>query len=82
METLILRVHEYGGCCEVYPCEKCGFRGTDIDFIHSHIETFHGSSEETTNHITLDDTAIEAQPVCFKRISKILVALSWTIRET
>ena len=55
---------------ELPPCEKFGFTGTDIDLIHSHIETFHGSSEETTTHITLVDTGIEAQPVYFKRIKQ------------
>ena len=54
----------------MHPCEKFGFTGTDIDLIHSHIETFHGSSEETTTHITLVDTGIEAQPVYFKRIKQ------------
>ena len=59
----VLRVYEYGECCELYPCDKRGFRGTDIDAIQSHIENFHGSSEQTTNDITLEDTDIEALPV-------------------
>ena len=54
----------------MHPCEKFGFTGTDIDLIHSHIETFHGSSEETTTHITLVDTGIEGQPIYFKRIKQ------------
>ena len=54
----------------MHPCEKFGFTGTDIDLIHSHIETFHGSSEETTTHITLVDTGTEAQPVYFKHIKQ------------
>ena len=53
MEHHALRVHEYGECCELYPCDKCGFRGTDIDAIQSHIENVHGSSEQTTNDIAL-----------------------------
>ena len=65
MEHHALRFHEYGECCEFYPCEKCG--GTDIDAIHSHIQNFHGSSEQTTNDITLEETDIEAIPVCSKR---------------
>ena len=67
MEHHALRVHEYGECCELYPCDKCGLRGTDIDAIQSHIENFHGSSEQTTNDITLEDTDIEALPVNSKR---------------
>ena len=51
-------------CCEFYPCEKCG--GTHIDAIHSHIENFQGSTEQTTNDITLEETDIEAIPVCSK----------------
>ena len=67
MEHHALRVHEYGECCELYPCEKCGFRDTKINAIHSCIKNFHGSSEETTNDITLEDTDIEALPVNSKR---------------
>ena len=57
-----------------WPCvgtaKKFGFTGTDIDLIHSHVETFHGSSEETTTHITLVDTGTEAQPVYFKHMKQ------------
>ena len=42
----------------------------ELHQIHSHIETFHGSSEETTTHITLVDTGIEGKPVDFKRIKQ------------
>ena len=35
----------------------------NVDVIHSHIENFHGSSEQTTNDIALEDTDIEALPV-------------------
>ena len=67
MEYHALRVHEYGERCELYPCEKCGFSGTDIDAINFHNENFHGSSEQSTNNFTLEDTGIEALPVYSKR---------------
>jgi uncharacterized C2H2 Zn-finger protein len=35
------RVHEYGETFDIYPCEECGFRGTDLGAIKTHIAEVH-----------------------------------------
>ena len=35
------RVHEYGETFALYPCEECGYRGTDLKEINTHIEEAH-----------------------------------------
>ena len=35
------RVHAYGEICNLYPCEECGFQGSDIITLKKHIEDIH-----------------------------------------
>ena len=35
------RVHEYGEQFALYPCEECGFRGTDVRELKNHINEEH-----------------------------------------
>ena len=34
-------VHEYEEMYELYPCDECGIRGTDVTSIRNHIEEEH-----------------------------------------
>ena len=35
------RVHEFGETCSMYPCEECGFQGTDKIQLKTHVEEHH-----------------------------------------
>ena len=48
------RVHEYGETFELYPCEECGFRGTDLVAIKSHIVEVHRGESIATLSILSD----------------------------
>ena len=59
------RVHEYGETFDLYPCEECGYRGTDITSIRKHIADNHERSE--TSSESLEDLGIVSLPVVTKR---------------
>ena len=63
------RVHEYGEIFEIYPCEECGFRGTDLREIKSHIEDEHGAnkSESSSLHCSLEEIGIFRLPEITER---------------
>ena len=48
------RVHEYGETLELYPCEECGFRGTDLVAIKSHIVEVHRGESNASLSILSD----------------------------
>ena len=35
------RVHEFGETCSMYPCEECGFQGTDRLKLKEHVDEYH-----------------------------------------
>ena len=35
------RVHTYGETCSMYPCEECGFQGTDVKSLKKHVDNEH-----------------------------------------
>ena len=41
MEYHKQRIHTYGKTCSLYPCEECGFQGTDVVKLKDHIEEYH-----------------------------------------
>ena len=59
------RVHEYGETFEIYPCEECGFRGTDIKSIRIHIANSHENTSSASE--SLEDLGIVKLPVVTKR---------------
>ena len=61
----IERVHEYGENFEIYPCEECGYRGTDITSIRKHIADSHEKSRNACD--SLEELGIVALPVVAKR---------------
>ena len=68
------RVHEYGEMFELYPCEECGFRGTDLLAIKSHISEVHRgelnpsvSLSSDTEASSLEDLGIKKLPVITQR---------------
>ena len=54
------RFHEYGESFELYPCEQCGFRGSDIVSIRRHISETHNSVK--TNCVSLEALGISRLP--------------------
>ena len=59
------RVHEYGETFEIYPCEECGFRGTDITSIRIHIANSHENNSTASK--SPEDLGIVKLPVVTKR---------------
>ena len=39
------RVHVFGEIFVLYPCEECGYSGTDVMSFKTHIEQQHGNKE-------------------------------------
>ena len=52
MEFHVLRFHEYGEECALYPCELCGYRGQDVDALRGHISEYHENPEKSSINIT------------------------------
>ena len=59
------RVHEYGEIFDLYPCEECGFRGTDVLSIQAHIKERHKNLSNVCE--SLEEFGIEQLPVYSKR---------------
>ena len=57
----IERVHEYGELFQLYPCEECGMRASDLNEIRQHIK------EEHCGEISLESMGIEQLPTVTKR---------------
>ena len=57
----VQRVHEYGETCELYPCEECGFQGTDLSSLQKHNNEMHKKLhynkriKQNLHNIDLDD---------------------------
>ena len=74
-----LRVHKYGETFDLYPCEECRFRGTDLLDIRNHIEISHKVQDTSslisinqTEDISLEDLGIEKLPEISGRIKQNL----------
>ena len=74
-----LRVHEYGETFDLYPCEECGFRGTDLMEIRKHIKINHQVQDASslisineTEDISLEELGIEKLPEVSSRIKQNL----------
>ena len=59
------RVHEYGETFDLYPCEECGYRGTDVTSIRRHIAENHEKNRTASE--SLKDLGIVKLPVVTKR---------------
>ena len=57
------RVHEYGEQFALYPCEECGFRGTDVRELKNHINEEHTADSSNS----LQSLGIYQLPVVSKR---------------
>ena len=64
-----LRVHDYGETFDLYPCEECGFRGTDVNEIRNHIKERH-TNESNVECDTLEELGIFKLPEVSKRIKQ------------
>ena len=70
----MIRVHEYGEECALYPCEECGYRGQDRISLNNHIQEEH--SEVTVESVrdslmnTLEEYGIRRLPEISKRIKQ------------
>ena len=47
MNHHLLRRHEYGETCEIYPCDECGFIGEDLTSLKHHVTNEHDVASET-----------------------------------
>ena len=77
----MVRVHEFGEECALYPCEECGYRGQDIISLNDHIAMGHdepGFEDETSESVysitstslTLEEMGIQKLPEISKRIKQ------------
>ena len=61
MEYHKQRVHTYGETCSLYPCEECGFQGTEIVKLKDHIEEYHRKEhyqkriKQNLKHLNFDE---------------------------
>ena len=68
----IERVHVHGDTFAIYPCEECGFRGTDLQEIRIHISETHRNDSTLSNEAnSLRDLGIESLPMITQRGGKI-----------
>ena len=68
MEYHRSRVHEYGETCCMYPCEKCGYQGQDLESLEEHIKESHVLSD-------LEELGIVKLPVYSRRIKQTFPGL-------
>ena len=55
MNHHLVRVHEYGEECAMYPCGECGYSGCDVDSLNDHIVEYHKhytSSNSSESNLT------------------------------
>ena len=75
-------VHEYGEMYELYPCDECGIRGTDVTSIRKHIEEEHrlSDSESNLDFEAENDSEADLYPLGELGIIKLPV-ISQTIKQ-
>ena len=55
------RVHEYGELFQLYPCEECGMRASDLNELRKHIAEAH------SDEISMESIGIEQLPTVTKQ---------------
>ena len=68
LKNHIERVHVYGETFAIYPCEECGFRGTDVQEFKTHISETHSNDSTLYNTAnSLRHLGIESLPIISQR---------------